>query len=63
MFVPMLHPAAALHQPQNRPLIEADFQRLPEFLEQAERRAAQSASQQAPRPAPDEPDVEQLTMF
>src|SRR5436309_15049000 len=24
LIVPMMHPAAALHQPQNRPLIEAD---------------------------------------
>jgi DNA polymerase len=63
MFVPMLHPAAALHQPQNRPLIEADFKRLPEFLEEAEKRAARSAPQEAPQPTSDEPDVEQLSMF
>lgn len=61
MIVPMLHPAAALHQPQNRPLIEADFRRLPEFLAEAERRAAASKPQ-AP-PPPDEPEIEQLTLF
>ena len=61
LIVPMMHPAAALHQVQNRPLIEADFRRLPEFLEQAEREAAKR------RPAtsakPEEPDLEQLSMF
>ena len=60
LIVPMMHPAAALHQPQNRPLIEADFQRLPEFLAQAEREAAKYA----PPPAePEEPGLEQLSMF
>ena len=62
LVVPMLHPAAALHQPQNRPLIEADFRRLPEFLAEAERRLAQAR----PSPAaarPDEPDMEQLSLF
>jgi uracil-DNA glycosylase len=64
MFVPMLHPAAALHQPQNRPLIEADFRRLPELLADAEHRMAQSPSApQAPESKPDEPDHEQLSLF
>jgi DNA polymerase len=61
LIVPMMHPAAALHQAQNRPLIEADFRRLPEFLAQAEREAAR---QQPAAPAkPEEPDLEQLSMF
>src|SRR5689334_10891797 len=61
LIVPMMHPAAALHQVQNRPLIEADFRRLPEFLEQAEREAAK---QQPAAPAkPEEPDLEQMSMF
>jgi DNA polymerase len=61
LIVPMMHPAAALHQAQNRPLIEADFRRLPEFLAQAEREAAK---QQPAAPAkPDEPELEQLSMF
>lgn len=57
LIVPMIHPAAALHQPQNRPLIEADFRRLPEILAQAEAAADQA----------DDPDEEappqQLTLF
>jgi DNA polymerase len=60
LIVPMLHPAAALHQPQNRPLIEADFQRLPEILASAERAAkpAPAAKQQD-----EEPPLEQLSLF
>jgi uracil-DNA glycosylase family 4 len=62
LIVPMLHPAAALHQAQNRPLIEADFRRLPEFLAEAERRAAAAAPPGKPD-EPDEPALEQLTLF
>jgi DNA polymerase len=59
LIVPMLHPAAALHQPQNRPLIEADFQRLPAILASAEQSAAA-----APEPKKDdEPPLEQLSLF
>lgn len=58
LIVPMMHPAAALHQPQNRPLIEADFRRLPEFLAQAERQAATAAP-----PESEDPRPEQLSMF
>ncbi|NTW04197.1 MAG: uracil-DNA glycosylase [Oscillochloris sp.] len=63
LIVPMLHPAAALHQPQNRPLIEADFARLPDILARAE--AEQAAAR--PRLAQPEPDDDlpliQLSMF
>jgi uracil-DNA glycosylase len=60
LIVPMLHPAAALHQPQNRPLIEADFRRLPELL------AAHQAQQQPTSATPDPPPVPavgQLSLF
>jgi DNA polymerase len=67
MIVPMLHPAAALHQPQNRPLIEADFRRLPEFLADAEQRVAQqrpaSSSPAEQLGESDGPDMEQLSLF
>ncbi len=62
MIVPMMHPAAALHQPQNRALIEADFRRLPEFIAQAEKKNAQAAAAVAPD-TPDEPEVQQLSLF
>ena len=35
LIVPMYHPAAALHRGNLRPVIEADFARLPEHLEAA----------------------------
>lgn len=61
MIVPMLHPAAALHQPQNRSLIEADFRRLPEFIAQAKARRVQTAAPVSDKP--DEPEVQQLSLF
>lgn len=67
LVVPMIHPAAALHRPENRPLIEADFQRLPAILAQAEAqaaaRAAAEAQAQAAAPPADEPPLEQLRLF
>lgn len=63
LIVPMLHPAAALHQPQNRPLIEADFQRLPEILARAEAAQAAARPPAAPPARDAEPPLEQLSMF
>lgn len=62
MIIPMMHPAAALHQPQYRALIEADFRKLPEFIAQAEAKIARGASAAAPG-RPDEPEVQQLSLF
>jgi DNA polymerase len=56
LVVALFHPAAALHQPQYRALIEQDFKKLPELIAKVE--AAQSA---APTPPDDEP--EQLSLF
>ena len=61
LIVPMIHPAAALHQPQNRPLIEADFRRLPQILAEAEREATSTPATTLPRD--DEPPLEQLSLF
>lgn len=64
LLVPMLHPAAALHQPQNRPLLEADFRRLPEILAQAAREAAPPPPAVLPAAQnDDEPPLEQLSLF
>jgi len=35
LVVPMFHPAAALHQPKWRPVVEADFKKLPGFIAEA----------------------------
>jgi DNA polymerase len=62
MIIPMMHPAAALHQPQYRAMIEADFRKLPEFIAQARAKSAQVAPAAAPE-KPDEPEVQQLSLF
>jgi DNA polymerase len=55
LVVPMYHPAAALHQPSLRRIVEQDFARIPALLEQASRLApAQDTSGEAP---------EQLSLF
>lgn len=71
VVVPMLHPAAALHQASNRPLIEADFQRLPALLQQIAQAAATAAVPPPPPPTPapaktskpEDPPLEQLKLF
>jgi DNA polymerase len=55
LVVAMFHPAAALHQPQYRSLIEQDFKKLPGYMAKAE------ATQAAPD-TPDE-DAQQLSLF
>lgn len=59
-IVPMYHPAAALHQPSLRPIVEQDFARLPEILAQAEK-----APHYAPPTPEDKPDDQpkQLRLF
>lgn len=52
-YFPMYHPAAALHQPSLRGLIEADFSRLRELLDGDLRPDTYSPP----------PDVEQLSLF
>lgn len=56
LVLAMFHPAAALHQPQYRSLIEQDFKRLPELIAKVE--AVQPA---APKAAED--GAEQLSLF
>ena len=53
LVVPMFHPAAALHQPKWRPLIEADFKKLPGLIAEAE-----NYGDEAPPP-----QAEQLSLF
>ncbi|MEM8529661.1 MAG: uracil-DNA glycosylase [Chloroflexota bacterium] len=59
LIVPMLHPAAALHRPENRPLIEADFHRLPEILAEAERQETETT----PDSDNDDQEPQQLSLF
>lgn len=55
LYVPMYHPAAALHQPALRRTIEEDFRKLPELL--ATLRAVPEASE------PETPSATQLSLF
>lgn len=55
LVVPMYHPAAALHQPALRRVVEEDFARLPGWIEQARTLTPDQAE------PPDEP--QQLSLF
>ncbi|MDH7485637.1 MAG: uracil-DNA glycosylase [Anaerolineae bacterium] len=55
IYYPMLHPAAALHQPHWRPLIEEDIKRIPELLKELE-----GVEMEAPKA---EETYEQLSLF
>jgi uracil-DNA glycosylase family 4 len=55
LVVPMYHPAAALHQPALRSAIEADFHRLPDWIQQA--------ADQVPADEPAADDPQQLSLF
>ncbi|MGI6368401.1 MAG: uracil-DNA glycosylase family protein [Anaerolineae bacterium] len=54
IYYPMFHPAAALHQPRYRSLLEQDMRRIPEILS--------SMAGTDPTPAPPAPPA-QLTLF
>ena len=63
-YVPMYHPAAALHQQSLRDVMLADFRRLPEFLAKA--RAARAPVSAVPIQSPtptSEPQPEQMKLF
>lgn len=57
-IVPMYHPAAALHQQSLRPIIEQDFARLPQWIEQAS--STTSSGQETPE---EKPQPKQLSLF
>jgi uracil-DNA glycosylase family 4 len=54
LVVPMYHPAAGLHQPKWKSLIEADFRKLPDMLKNMT-----PATDDEPPP----PDAQQLSLF
>jgi uracil-DNA glycosylase family 4 len=47
LVVPMFHPAAALHQPKWRPLVEEDFKKLPGLIAEAENFGDEASPPQA----------------
>ncbi len=54
-FIPMYHPAAALHAGNMRRIIEEDFRTIPAVLEQAR--------QAPPQQTAPEPEPEQMRLF
>lgn len=69
MIVPMYHPAAALHQPSLRPVIMADFGKLPALLREARaaranqaKRVREEFAQQESETLSD-PSADQLSLF
>ncbi len=64
LVVPMYHPAAALHQPSLKPQVEADFTRLPEYIQQARSAAPLVSPEPESRPAlPSQPVLQQATLL
>jgi DNA polymerase len=70
LIVAMYHPAAALHQPSLKPILEKDFLKLPEYILQAIQ-AAKTIKPGAPvhkteqpvEPAPPQDEPTQLSLF
>jgi len=56
IYYPMFHPAAALHQPRWKSLLDEDFARIPGLLEQLDQ-----IEEQEDQPPP--PQAEQLSLF
>jgi DNA polymerase len=54
IYYPMFHPAAALHQPRWRSLVEEDILKIPELL---------SRLDEIEEEEPDVPQAEQLSLF
>ena len=60
LIIPMFHPAAALHQPSLRPILERDFASLPALI--AHNIPAQSSPAEA-EPEAKKPEPKQLSLF
>lgn len=59
LVVPFFHPAAALHRPSLRPVVEEDFAKLPDLI----RNAQQAPVYQPEAPIEDDNKAEQLSLF
>ena len=57
---PMYHPAAALHNPGLRPVLESDFARLPSLVAETQRSGPQEPQQPQ---QPQQPRAQQLSLF
>jgi DNA polymerase len=61
--IPMFHPAAALHQPQLKPSILADFAKLPEQLKEARKALGRKEIIQKKKVSKDDGKPKQLSLF
>ncbi len=61
LCIAMYHPAAGLHQASLKDVIRADFKKIPQLIEEAERMQEQAAPKAVAKPS-DEPP-QQLSMF
>jgi len=59
LVVPFFHPAAALHRPSLRPVVEEDFAKLPDLI----RNAQQTPLYQPEEPLEENNKAEQLSLF
>ncbi len=63
LIVPMFHPAAALHQPSLRPLVEQDFSRLPQLISQPLSAAAPAPDSTEQKSLEQKSEPKQLNLF
>ena len=69
IVIPMYHPAAALHQPSLRSVVQADFLKIPEMIEKSKEnrpdtRVLDEVEEMAAEEAPiDDKGAEQLSLF
>ena len=59
LVVPFYHPAAALHRPSLRSVVEEDFARLPELIQNA----GEAPAFKPEKPLEEDHDAEQLSLF
>src|SRR5579875_3304512 len=59
----MYHPAAGLHQASLKDVIRADFKKIPQIIEEAQRTQGQAAPASAVKTRPSDEPPQQLSMF
>lgn len=62
LVVPMYHPAAALHQPSLKPMVEQDFSRLPELISHSAAANAPVVEEEEEKPQ-NKSEPKQLSLF
>jgi uracil-DNA glycosylase len=62
LIVPMYHPAAALHQPSLKAVVEQDFTRLPAIIAKAKEHQPDQTNSEA-EPTQPKPEPKQLSLF